>query len=310
MVALVHKTRRIVGKHNQWTTPYWTKLITRLIGSAARFKRPADYKIGICAAGRSVKGNYRQSNEDRWHVDTASQVFLVADGIGGHVGGEKAAEIAVSTLPNFLRDALEGPHVDINTMQGAAEEAVASARQKMADYADKHSNCCRMGSTIAMAAIKREELYFSHIGDSRVYLVRNGSIRRLTTDHTFVQVLVDTGVISEEEARIHPQRHCVLNHVGVRDLDQPPKVASVRLVPGDIIVLATDGLTGVVDDRAIERIVTHYDDAHDASDALIREAMRKDSKDNITCVVVQVLKSRERAYDDDSVDRCRDSFAA
>jgi len=310
MVAPLCPLDSLGGKHDRSTTRYWTKLFHRLKWAPSRTQQTSRKKFGIRAAGRSVKGGYRLTNEDRCYVDIDGRVFLVADGIGGHVGGERAAEIAVSTMPTVLNHALDAENADVNSMQEAVEKAVAAARQEMVEYADLHSNCRRMGTTVAMAAIKDDKLYFSHIGDSRVYLARNGTIRRLTSDHSFVQVLVDAGVINEEDARTHPQRHCVLNHVGVRQLDHPPRVASLRLKTGDVVVLATDGLTGVVDDHAIEKIVTHYDDTHDAADALIREAMRKDSKDNVTCVIVQVLKSYERVVEKDCVDYDCDSCAA
>jgi protein phosphatase len=145
-----------------------------------------------------------------------------------------------------------------------------------------------MGSTVLLAALVQHNLFVGHVGDSRAYLIRSGRIRQLTTDQTYVQLLVSSGAISAADARTHPLRNILLNSLSVGEMDEAPEIVATPLQPGDRILLATDGLTDGVDDEALGAIIAAAPAPQTAANQLVREALDSDSKDNITCVVVEV----------------------
>lgn len=204
-----------------------------------------------------------------------------------------ASRILVDTAPPVLCRAIAGHDVDAVRMTAAVREAMEAARQAMILRARRrpHYNC--MGATMALAVIVDGVLYASRAGDCRVYHLRDGQIHRLTTDETFVQVLLDAGTINQQQVRTHPYRHHVLNWVGVDGLKHPIEATATQLAPGDRILLTTDGVTDVLDDEAIARVVDWRRYPQAAAEALVAEALDRDSRDNVSCVVADVVAVHE-----------------
>ncbi len=242
--------------------------------------------IAIRAGAKSVTGLYRKRNEDRCAADAEHGVFLVADGVGGHVGGAEASETLTRVLTQWLAGTAKCAWQDIDIIESAMADAVEAARTEMIQLADNNLELRRMGATLALAVVVDRTLCVTHVGDCRAYLLHDGGLRRLTKDQTFVQAAIDAGLLNEETAHAHPWRHVITNVIGVKPLDEPIEVDEFRLSPGDRLLLCSDGLTDVVSDQRLQELLTEYDDVNDAADALIHEALDSDSKDNVTCVVV------------------------
>jgi protein phosphatase len=240
------------------------------------------------AGARSETGNYRRRNEDRCVTDSDCGIFLVADGVGGHAGGAEASEAIGRILPAWLRRTLRCGWCDGDIIQCAVEDAVEAARQEMMRVAQADPELGQMSSTLAFAVILDRTLFLTHVGDCRAYLLHRGKLRRLTADQTFVQAAIEAGVLKSDAAHSHPWRHVVTNTIGIKPLDQPIEVEEFRLSSGDRLLLCSDGLTDGVSDHRLRELLMGFDDVHDVADALVDEALACGSKDNVTCVVVDV----------------------
>jgi protein phosphatase len=215
----------------------------------------------------------------------------VADGIGGYHGGAEASSVIVQTVPLVLQTAKEASRHDPPSMQMAIERSLEASHRRMVRFANRHPNYDRMGATTALAVVAGDTAYFTSVGDCRVYLARDNQLHRLTTDQTYVQAMLDAGVLSAAEARTSGFRNIVTNSVSVKGLQERPNVEAIPLQLGDRLLLVTDGLTNALDDEAIESMV--FDGSpQETADELVLEALRQDSHDNIACVVVKVVNGR------------------
>ena len=163
------------------------------------------------------------------------------------------------------------------------------------------ANRVSCSATLALAAILDRTLFLTHVGDCRVYLLHRGKLRRLTADQTFIQAALEAGMLTAQGARHHPWRHVVTNTVGIKPLDQPIEVEQFRLASGDRLLLCSDGLTDVVSDPQLRELLMGFDEVDDVADALLDAALEGDSKDNVTCVVVDVCDvetNDELCYDE------------
>ena len=246
--------------------------------------------LRLQASARSVTGNHRTRNEDRCVIDSDGGVFLVADGVGGHAGGGQASDVVARVLPAWLRGTLNCGWCDGDLVQDAVADAVEAARWGMIELAETDPDLGRMCTTLAFAAIHDRTLFLTHVGDCRVYLLHRGKLRRLTVDQTFVQAAIEAGILTADEASDHPWRHVVTNTIGIKPLDQPIEVDEFRLSAGDRLLLCSDGLTDGVSDPQLRDLLMGFDDVHDVADALVAAALEGESKDNVTCVVVDVCE--------------------
>lgn len=246
-----------------------------------------------CKAGsKSITGR-RNNNEDRCFVNPHRGLFIVADGVGGHRGGEVASQILVNTLPGYLHAELD--REDVTLVQDSVRTGVEAARDRMCKFQEEYPVYNSMSTTMAVALVHDETLYVSHVGDSRIYLYSNGQLHRLTSDQTFVQAMVDAGVITEEQVPKHPMRNIVLNLVGVKPMDQLPSVSRIPVQSGDRILLATDGLTEVVNDSTIAEILSGKQAPQAIANRLVETATQLGTKDNVTCVVVDLVAVHEKS---------------
>lgn len=248
-------------------------------------------KPGIVAASLTDVGRQRSNNEDSflyWEPDSDDEFRLkgrlavVADGMGGYEGGQEASRLAVETVRSVYDNAFGGSPQD--TLIGALE----AAHQNIQRFALEHPQFYGMGTTCTALAIVGRELSFAHVGDSRLYLIRGESISRLTRDHSYVGRLVETGIVRSEDAESHPQRHILTAALGSgRDVTPHVPEHPTSLEEGDILLLCTDGLWGVVGDADLAR-VAQTNPPVEACQKLVDMALERGGPDNITVLVLRV----------------------
>ena len=259
----------------------------------------------------SHPGMTRKNNEDRYAVssytiskdDAKPVVFaVVADGIGGHRAGEVAAELAVNYISQGVSES--NAYKPVKTLQDAIEDASQAIAAHSADIAEQEG----MGSTCACAWVIGNQLYTAHVGDSRMYLMRGGKIKRITKDHTWVQEAVEKGIITPEQAHDHPNVHVIRRYLGSLELpnvdfrmwldgaetdDEASSNQGLELEPADIILLCSDGLTDLVWDDEILKIIRSENDLALAAENLVNTANERGGHDNITVVLMQVPRLEE-----------------
>lgn len=234
------------------------------------------------AAARSDTGRTHAANEDASLVDLDRGLFAVADGVGGQPAGEIAATVAIERLPALIDRAIEWAKADTDTAIGQAVVDLSEVVQAEAETAPELEG---MATTIVMVLIDGDVAHVAHAGDSRVYLTRHGRLYRLTDDHSLAAELVQSGVITAEEASTHPFGHSITQAIGLPRALRP-SVHQVELMAGDRLLLCSDGLTDMVTDEHIGALLTAGADPGATCDALVDAANAAGGKDNITTVVV------------------------
>jgi PPM family protein phosphatase len=233
-------------------------------------------------AGTDV-GRARSGNEDSYFCGRT--VFAVADGLGGHQGGEVASAAAVEPLA-----ALDGREfADPAEAAEALTAAIREANSAILDRAAGDPGLWGMGTTVTAAALAGDRhLQLAHVGDSRAYLLRDGSLEQLTTDHTVVAELVRRGRLTPAQAAIHPERSILTRAVGLDPRIPVDTPEPVELRDGDQVLLSSDGLTEAVDDDQIAELLSSQDNGNAACQALIDAANAAGGPDNITVVLLRV----------------------
>jgi PPM family protein phosphatase len=231
-------------------------------------------------------GRVRSSNQDSGYAGV--NLFFVADGMGGHAGGDIASAIAsqhISLADEPLATSAEAEQKLIDYIYQAKQKIDASVKQ--------HPAITGMGTTLSAMMVTGTKVTIAHIGDSRIYLARDGVVKQITTDHTFVQRLVDTGRISEEEALVHPRRSVLMRVLG--DIEQFPEVDidTYETKPGDRWMACSDGLSGVVPDQLMKNILLSNVDIQEAGELLVGEALEFGAPDNVTVVLVDVIDAKD-----------------
>ncbi len=229
----------------------------------------------------------RSGNEDSFFAEADSRrgVFMVADGMGGHAAGEVASEMAVQIVARSLLQ-LE------SVMQADAAERTAQslrdANRAIYDRMLAETDKQGMGTTASVLVLSDGHYLIGQIGDSRIYMLRDGALTQLTKDHSYVQEQVDAGLLTPEQARYHPYSNVITRCVGASEGVEPDLYAG-EARPGDVFLVASDGLTGMVDDRRLQQILLARSGPGRIVDTLISEANGRGGLDNITAIVVQVV---------------------
>ena len=250
--------------------------------------------MNILSAGATDPGKKRDNNEDAFLVHDSSGIFAVADGVGGSEGGEVASRIAVETLASALPDMLGGK--DRTLPQGFSREdnpevfalrsLVELANRSIREERSQRPELADMGTTLTALLLKEGRACLIHVGDSRAYLFRSGELRQISVDHTLVSEYVRAGLLTPGEARTSPYRHVITRALGSGvNVVSDTTVQTVKR--GDIFLLCTDGLTDMVTDEEIAKILA-TNAPPEAVKELIDRANRGGGVDNITAVVVQV----------------------
>jgi len=249
-------------------------------------------RTGIEVSSQSDIGCLRQNNEDSfgyWEPEDDQQFLrkgrlaVVADGMGGYEGGQEASRLAVETLVEVYRD------YSGDDPQAALVEALQTAHEQIREYSFDHPELRGMGTTCTAAAIVQDALYYVHVGDTRLYLIRDGQITRVTRDHSYVGRLVESGMISPEEAEHHPQRNILTAALGTNPdliMDSPGQPEPLR--PEDVLLICSDGLWGQVRDSEILDAVENKS-AEQTGRRLIELARERGGPDNITVEVLRLL---------------------
>ncbi len=241
----------------------------------------------LSAAGSHV-GKVRSNNQDSGYA--GDHLFVVADGMGGHAGGDVASALTIQSLAHVDR-----PFDSVDDARETLVAALLEANQELAETVAEHPELAGMGTTVSGVVRVGDQMALAHIGDSRVYLWREGELTQVTKDHTFVQRLVDSGRITPEEAAVHPRRSVLMRVLG--DVDLTPEIDSeiVDARPGDRWVICSDGLSGYVDESRIAELLVEHPDASDAVEALIDESLDNGAPDNVTLVIVGIDESPSSA---------------
>ena len=246
---------------------------------------------GVEVSGKTDIGCQRENNEDAlgyWEPETDQEfarkgrLAVVADGMGGYEGGQEASHLAVDTIISLYRERNGG------NPQAVLNEAIQAAHERVRQYGFAHPNLRGMGTTCTAIALVGEALHFVHVGDTRLYRVRDAQITQLTRDHSYVGRLVESGVISREEAERHPQRNILTAALGTSAdliMDSPGHPESIR--PGDVLVVCSDGLWGQVHDPEILKAVEGKT-PETACEELIQLARERGGPDNITVEILRV----------------------
>jgi len=238
--------------------------------------------IALRYAARSDVGLVRSDNQDSAYA--GPHLLVVADGMGGHAGGDVASSVAVATLAP-LDDEAHGPDDALEEL----DRALHAAQDELLARADRDPELAGLGTTVTALLRAGSKLAMAHIGDSRAYLLRDGELTQVTTDHTFVQHLVNTGKITAEEAEHHPQRSVVMRVLGDFDMEIVPDLSVREARAGDRWLLCSDGLSGVVSADTIANTLRAVDDVGACADRLIQLALRGGGPDNITVIVADVV---------------------
>lgn len=232
------------------------------------------------AAGQSHPGRQRRRNEDAFAVHLDLGLFVVADGMGGHAAGEVASRVAVEAV---------AAHVHAGTASRAVDllvEAVRAANHAVLDASRADIHAHDMGTTIASVLVRGDRVVVAHVGDSRVYRHRKGRLETLTDDHSLVAECVRSGYLTPERALSFPYKHFITRSLGADDrLEVDVRVIEAQ--PGDVILLCSDGLSGVVDEEDIARILDAEPCVDAAAQRLVDRANAAGGPDNVTVVIVR-----------------------
>ena len=250
--------------------------------------------LNIISSGRTDVGRRREHNEDSFGTFDGLGLYVVADGMGGHAAGEVASRIAVETLKAFI-EATDGPDeitwpvpVDLALPRDANRllAGVRLANQEVLKHAQGRPELRGMGTTIVAALVCGDVLHLAHAGDSRAYLYRDGAIRRVTIDHSYVEELMLAGHLTPEQTRTHPLRNIITRALGTK-ADVNVDHSRHDVLPGDVFLLCSDGLSNMLSDGLIEEVVAaKKDDLTGCAEALVRLANERGGDDNITVVLI------------------------
>ena len=233
-------------------------------------------------AARSDVGLVRQNNQDSGYA--GANLLVLADGMGGPAGGDIASSVAIAHLVPLDTDSHPA-----ETLLPSLRDALMDAHEELSERSEQDPELAGLGTTCIALMRSGKKLAMVHIGDSRAYLLRGDTLTQVTTDHSFVQYLVDSGQITPEEAEHHPQRNVVMRILGDSQADVTPDETMREAVVGDRWLLCSDGLSGVVSSDTIAEILTDVRDPGECAEELIRLALLAGGPDNVTCVVADIV---------------------
>ena len=233
-------------------------------------------------------GNKRPANEDflGYSETPNGLLYIVCDGMGGHVGGATASQLAVKSIIDFFSEkTYENIYV-------ALSEAIIFANQEILKKAANEPELKGMGTTCTVLIAREPEIFIAHVGDSRIYLHRQEKLYRLTKDHSFVQDLVDQGLITDDDAENHPRKNQILKALGItQNLEPTVHSAPIHPTKGDKFLMCSDGLNGEINDEKINEILNSSKDINNVGSKLVQSALDAGGKDNITLEIIEVLSS-------------------
>ncbi|MBW4651215.1 MAG: Stp1/IreP family PP2C-type Ser/Thr phosphatase [Kastovskya adunca ATA6-11-RM4] len=238
-----------------------------------------------CFTGLTDPGLVRPVNQDDYYIDPKGRFFIVADGMGGHAGGQEASQLATEAIQEYIEEHWQSRE----TPQSLLEQAINKANQRILEDQLNHPERADMGTTAVVVLLRKNQYWCAHVGDSRIYRLRGDRLEQLTEDHTWVARAMKAGEITPEQARTHPWRHVLSQCLGRQDLRRID-IQPIDLQPGDRILLCSDGLTEELSDPLIASYLQSDTAGEQIAEALIKAAKEKEGKDNITVVIVEMKK--------------------
>ncbi|HPF21761.1 MAG TPA: Stp1/IreP family PP2C-type Ser/Thr phosphatase [Syntrophomonas sp.] len=233
------------------------------------------------AAGLTDIGLVRKRNEDNYWLDTDYQLFVVCDGMGGHLGGDIASRLAIETITRELIKE------DLDEFPAALEKAVQSANRIIWETGQATSDLNEMGTTLTAAVIRGNSIWIAHVGDSSLYIIHDAQITKPTSDHTLAEQMRKDGLIAKDDERYQSFHHVLVRALGVEnqvDID----IHQMEVTPGDWILLCTDGLSNLVEQTEIKALLEHENEPQTACQKLLELALARGGYDNITIILIQM----------------------
>lgn len=236
------------------------------------------YAMTDVGSKRSMNQDFFYCNENA--VGSFQNLFIVADGMGGHKAGDYASKLCVRSMVDSI--VASGHKTPVTIF----EEAVEVANEKIYHEANEHVEFEGMGTTMVACTVLSDTMYVANIGDSRLYLLRD-EISQITNDHSLVEELVKNGNLTESEARVHPQKNIITRALGT-DMQVSADFFEIAVQKGDIVLLCSDGLSNMIDDEDMAYIIKNCDTLEEAGTRLVAQANKNGGDDNITVVLAQV----------------------
>jgi serine/threonine protein phosphatase PrpC len=254
-------------------------------------------KLTTQAAGKTDIGVVRKNNEDNFGYDTRAGIFVVCDGMGGQAAGEVASKIAVDTVLAYFREenkdrnseVLGQGFAEVSERANALANAIQLANKAIRETSARETGSAGMGCTIVAVRVEENLFSIAHVGDSRIYLIRQGAIQQLTTDHSLVMEQVRRGMITMEEAENFEMQNVIVRALGSEDSVEPD-LADLTLEQGDTLLLCSDGLSRYVKDAAMLDVINRTESLDSACSELIETAKSGGSDDNITCLLIRAVE--------------------
>jgi serine/threonine protein phosphatase PrpC len=250
--------------------------------------------LAVEVAGKTDVGCVRTNNEDNFGFDSRCGIFVVCDGMGGQAAGEVASKMGVDILLDYFRKQSSSAEMQsLNGQNGSSgaqslASAIQLANKTIFRAGQEHNGRNGMGSTIVAALVRGNSLAIAHVGDSRIYLVRQGTIQQLTQDHSLVMEQVRRGYITLEQAQQSEMQNIILRALGSEEAVEAD-IEDLVAIPGDVLLMASDGLTRYVQDEEILKIVQGPRDLEKACGELVKAARDRGGDDNITCLLVRIV---------------------
>lgn len=239
-----------------------------------------DKTLFMYATAVSDVGTVRSNNQDS--AFAGEHLAAICDGMGGHAGGDTASTIAIRSLAHIEQDSRPD---DVKKVSDMLETSIMAAHDAIVGKAKRERKLAGMGTTVTALSLVHSYWVLAHLGDSRAYLLRDNRLIRMTSDHSYVQHLIDMGHITPEEARNHPQRNVVMRVLGDFDIDPRPDISIRMAHPSDRWLLCSDGLCGVLEDSTIQEVMSTISNQEECAQKLVSMALRAGSTDNVTAVI-------------------------
>jgi serine/threonine protein phosphatase PrpC len=260
--------------------------------------------VRVKACGLSDVGLTRAHNEDYFEIDPRHKLYVVADGMGGHSHGEVAAQIAVNAIRDFIEKTADkdttwpfGMDSRLERHSNLLKMAVRIAHDNVLRAISRDSSLYGMGTTVVGLLLSGDVAAVAHVGDSRVYRLRDGKLEQLTQDHTWVNEQVVAGFLSKEQARTHPLKNVVTRALG-GESDVLVDVREVEVLPGDLFLLCSDGLTGMLSDPDITERLSSGRSLHEICRTLVNDSNARGGIDNVTVVLLAIEDGEDEAEEE------------
>lgn len=249
--------------------------------------------LGLRILAKSDIGKARDMNQDSFFAakeDDEIKLFILADGMGGYKGGEIASSVAVYSAQNFICNNFKDISKERKDILKLITDSIEYANLMVYERSKESEELKDMGTTLEVCLIYNNKAFIGHVGDSRIYRIRKSIMRRLTTDHSYVQTLVKDGTITQEEAAHHPKKNMLMKAVGCNSLVEPD-VMCRGFLKDDIILMCSDGLTNMLSEQQIyDTLLQHYENP---VAALINSANREGGTDNITTIIIDNIQLKK-----------------